>query len=270
MLISKEPLPPNEVKIHVVVPFYNCINWIERCLNSVKIQTHSNLGVVVMDDASTDGSSLVAAKICENEGWTYHRNEVNHKCPENIWLGVSLTNAEDGDVIFLLDGDDYLPHDGVIARFGEIFAEADTWFTYGQYMSDPPDYRCTPASAPSTETIIDRTYRKVSCFFNHPLVFRKFLFDSIPVDQLKDNSGNWFKAGYDRSIVYPLIELSTPTPSGRDGGETDHWRFINEVSYVYNSINSESEWRLGLEEANVVDQVHYREPLNPLGSTDEQ
>lgn len=259
--ISREPVAPQDVQIHVIVPFYNCQRFISRSLLSISDQTHTKVNVVAIDDCSSDSGGTYAKMICERAGWTYHRNETNLKCPHNLVIAVELTKAEPRDVIFILDGDDYLPHEGVLARWAEIFAEADTWMTYGQYMSDPPDWHCTPA-VPAPEAA---NWRKVQpIFFNHPIVFRKFLFDAIPHSEFQDYDGNWFQAGYDRTLVYSLMELASGRK--RDDGKdiTPHWRFINEVGYVYNSVNPNSEWRLGQAEADKTNIIHDRPPLNPL------
>lgn len=269
-IIDREPVAPKDVKIHVVVPFYNCYGraFIHRCLRTIQDQVHPHVNVVVIDDASDDGSSWYAEGICKELGWTYHRNDTNLKCPHNIWLGVQKTRAELRDVIFLLDGDDYLPHERVLSRVAEIFAEADTWMTFGQYMSDPPDYHCAPAIPPTEHTVRHRTFRTAPMFFNHPIIFRRFLFDSILESEFKDKEGNWFQAGYDRTIIYPLLERATgETYFDKFYGEElqrVYWRFINEVLYVYNSENPQSEWRVVSAEARHVDQIHLRPPLTPL------
>lgn len=266
--ISREPIAPSDVQIHVIVPFYNCQRFISRSLLSIADQTHSKVNVVAVDDCSSDSGGTYAKMICERAGWTYHRTETNLKCPHTLVVAVELTKAEPRDVIFILDGDDYLPHEGVLARWAEIFAEADTWMTFGQYMSDPPDWHCTPAVLPPESATIERSWRLARpIFFNHPIAFRKFLFDAIPHTEFQDDDGNWFQAGYDRTLVYPLMELATSFPRDDENWKIRqpvHWRFINEIGYVYNSVNPNSEWRLGQAEAEKTDIIYDRPPLNPL------
>ena len=263
VLLNREPMASEEVKIHVIVPYYNCHEYLDRCLGSVMDQTHKKLNVVLIDDASSDGGSGSGEDIANKSGWTYHRNDENMKCPHNIWLGVQKTGAHPQDVIFLLDGDDYLPHERVLARTAELFAEADTWMTYGQYMANPPDWRCTPAVPPPHRAVFERNFRQINIFFNHPIVFRRFLFDAIPLEEFKDNEGNWFQVGYDRAIFYPMIELATSYPQWKK--QELHWQFINEVSYVYNSENPISDWRVTPNNGySIIDQVHTRPPLKPL------
>jgi GT2 family glycosyltransferase len=42
--------------ISVIIPAYNAASWIAECLESVLVQTHKDLEVIVVDDGSTDGT----------------------------------------------------------------------------------------------------------------------------------------------------------------------------------------------------------------------
>ena len=48
-------------RISVVVPFYNNVDQLGDCLDSIAAQTHADLAVIMVDDGSTDGSTEVAA-----------------------------------------------------------------------------------------------------------------------------------------------------------------------------------------------------------------
>ena len=64
--------------ITVVVPVYNVEDYLERCLASLSAQTHSNLEIIAVDDASTDGSGTLCDRLAEKEP----RLQVVH-LPEN-------------------------------------------------------------------------------------------------------------------------------------------------------------------------------------------
>ncbi len=95
-------------QISVVVPFYNNVDLLGDCLDSIAAQTHSDLGVVMVDDGSTDGSTEVAAKrAAADPRFTLVRvpnggpgSARNH--------GVA---AGTGEFLAFVDADDLLPPD---------------------------------------------------------------------------------------------------------------------------------------------------------------
>jgi len=233
-------------KITVLIPSYNCEDWIKRCLDSVKSQTVQPSKVVVIDDASTDPSyAEKTLKLCKQYGYTFLRNDKNEKCPYNLWLGVKILNPDENDIIFLLDGDDFLPHPNVFQRIKEVYQDENCWMTYGNYEPFPHNTGQTLAAAYPEEVIQTRSFRTSGNVFNHPITFRRFLFDQIKEDELKSDNGNWFRGGYDFAIMVPMLEMC--------GGE--HYQFINETLYSYNAINPISDSQINVPLIMETDQL---------------
>ena len=44
--------------ISIIVPVYNTEQYLERCFNSLQLQTLDNIEIVIIDDGSTDGSGV--------------------------------------------------------------------------------------------------------------------------------------------------------------------------------------------------------------------
>lgn len=214
--------------IHVLIPSYNCQPWIERCLESVSAQAHAPVQVLVIDDASTDPHyEPLAREVCERYGFSYHRNERNMKCPYNLRLGIDMLAPKEEDVIFLLDGDDFLPHPKVFSRFAEVYSDPDVWLTYGNYQPHPRNTGQNLAYAYPRQVVKDRSFRTAAACFNHPLTFRKFLWDEVTDADMQTNNGRWFTGGYDMVIMSPMLEMC---------GEK-HYKFLNETLYMYNAVN---------------------------------
>ena len=55
----------NQMKISIVVPIYNCENYLEECLESISSQTYRNIEVLCVNDGSTDKSEKVIDKYIE-------------------------------------------------------------------------------------------------------------------------------------------------------------------------------------------------------------
>jgi glycosyltransferase involved in cell wall biosynthesis len=222
----------------IIVPFYNCEQWLGRCLHSIADQQGS-ARVVLVDDCSTDDSYRIAqeymSRYAARHHWTYVRNAVNKKCPYNIWWAMKEYGTEPEEPVLVVDGDDFLPHEWVLFNLLRVYAEPDTWLAYGQYSSQPFDPNCQRAQDYPIDISQGRSYRRWGNLFNHPLTWRTWLFHQIPVEQLQTPQGEWFRCCYDRALMWPLLELATEHDGRR------HWKCLDDVLYVYNSENPLSE-----------------------------
>lgn len=92
----------------VVIPVYNGESYIEDCIRSVQLQTMRELEIIVVDDASTDGTPVLVANICQQDNRVrLIRNEYNQGVAEARNQGVGQAQA---DWVAFLDCDDaWLP-----------------------------------------------------------------------------------------------------------------------------------------------------------------
>ena len=107
--------------ISVVVPVYNVKSYLKRCVESIRNQTYSDFEVILVDDGSTDGSSL----ICD-EYKADSRFMIIHK--ENGGLSdarnVGIKRAK-GDYILFVDSDDFLDLNALEKLSSEIRSGVD-------------------------------------------------------------------------------------------------------------------------------------------------
>lgn len=96
------------MKISVIVPIYNIIDCLERCVMSIVNQTYSDLEIILVDDGSTDGTEKLVDELALRDG----RIKVIHK--ENggssSARNLGLTHAT-GEYIGFIDSDDYIEPD---------------------------------------------------------------------------------------------------------------------------------------------------------------
>lgn len=94
-------------KFSIIIPAYNCGQYIQNCLESIKAQTFTDYEIIVINDNSTDTTGINVARFIEqnpNVDISVIYNETN--------LGVSATRnigikASSGEFILFADGDDY-------------------------------------------------------------------------------------------------------------------------------------------------------------------
>lgn len=96
--------------ITIIIPVYNVIEYITKCLDSVLKQTYQNLEIIVVDDGSVDGSGHVCDEYAQKDS----RIRVIHK--ENGGLSDARNAALavcKGKYISFLDSDDWIENDFV-------------------------------------------------------------------------------------------------------------------------------------------------------------
>ena len=95
-------------KISIIVPVYNKKEYLKQCIDSILKQTYENLELLLVDDASSDGSG----EICDSYGEADERVRVFHR-PNGGPTAACLTGLQnaDGDYYMFVDSDDYITDD---------------------------------------------------------------------------------------------------------------------------------------------------------------
>lgn len=98
----------NDLLISVIVPIYNTDNYLDSCVNSILNQSYQSYELLLIDDGSTDNSSI----ICDNYSNKYDVIRVFHKKnggPASA-RNLGLKEAK-GDFITFIDADDWVDED---------------------------------------------------------------------------------------------------------------------------------------------------------------
>ncbi len=110
-------------RISVIVPVYNKEAWLRECVDSILAQTYRNMEIILVDDASTDGSG----RICDSYGKKERVRVIHQENGGPTAACVAGMKAADGDYYMFVDSDDFVEPDmlsGMAARLtgekGEI------------------------------------------------------------------------------------------------------------------------------------------------------
>jgi hypothetical protein len=92
--------------LSVVIPFHNVAPYFQTCLESLRTQTFSDFEVVMVDDASDDGSAEIADRFASTDP----RFRVVHSAKVGVGVARNIGIEESaGDLLAFVDADDYVP-----------------------------------------------------------------------------------------------------------------------------------------------------------------
>lgn len=96
-------------RLSVIIPAYNAALFLKEAVDSVLRQGHENLEIVVVDDGSTDETSVIVAGFGDAIRYIRQSNAGPSQARNNGFA------ASTGEVIGFLDADDVWPDDHVAA-----------------------------------------------------------------------------------------------------------------------------------------------------------
>lgn len=93
------------VLISVIVPIYNIVEWLPRCVESLRRQTYRNLEIILVDDGSTDNSGAMAEKYAleDKRIRVFHKENGGSSSARNFGISVAR-----GEYLGFVDSDDYI------------------------------------------------------------------------------------------------------------------------------------------------------------------
>jgi glycosyltransferase involved in cell wall biosynthesis len=119
----------------ILTTSYNCAEYIEKCINSIRTQTYTDFKCYITDDLSTDNTREVVKKVIdgddrfiliENETKMYQAGNY-----DQVIRGEYDINGE--DICIEVDGDDWLPDSRVFERVVETYNSGDVWLANGSF-----------------------------------------------------------------------------------------------------------------------------------------
>lgn len=183
----------NTPLLSIIVPVYNILEYLPRCVHSITAQTYTNLEILLVDDGSTDGTG----ELCDSLAKEDERIRVLHK--ENGGsssarnLGISQAK---GEYFGFVDSDDYISPDMYeclyrgIAEYGVKIAqvgrdEIDEQGNLLPNICEPPK---EPEHIGSEDFLRELLMHRGDCSFCTKLVHRDlFREQGFPIGKLNED-----------------------------------------------------------------------------------
>lgn len=214
---------PQEKPFVVVIPSYKQKDCFEVNLGSALAQDYHNFRVIIIDDASPDGTGpLIQEYLKTNDPQKrvkFIQNKTRIGALGNVYKGIWLCKPY--EIVVNLDGDDWFFNENVLKKLNAAYADPNVWVTYGQFVY-------YPCGSPGWAAEVPREIIQQNAFREYPWVttalrtFYAGLFHRIKREDLL-YKGEFYSMAGDLAYMWPILEM---------GGE--HIRFISDVLYVYN------------------------------------
>lgn len=179
--------------ITVIVPVYNILEYLPRCVHSITAQSYHNLEILLVDDGSTDGTG----ELCDRLGAEDERIRIFHK--ENggssSARNLGLLHAA-GEYIGFVDSDDYIDADMyelLITSIKEYSVEAaqigrDEIDEQGNLLPNICEPPIQPEIWESRDFLRELLLHKGDCSFCTKLIHRDlFQEDRFPEQKLNED-----------------------------------------------------------------------------------
>lgn len=100
-------------QIYVIIPVYNCKNYLITSVNSVLEQNYPGISIIIVDDGSTDGSSQLCDELASKYDniITIHQKNGGVSSARNTAIDYLVNSGINNGYISFLDADDFWsPH----------------------------------------------------------------------------------------------------------------------------------------------------------------
>lgn len=186
----------------VVVPAYNCGEFIGPCLDSLRAQTFTGWTALVADDASDDDTAARVRPYLDDPRIRLRTGATRAWLMGNTLAALRSLDLRPNDVVAILDGDDLIRPTCLERLWERHLAGYDLVYTdediQGQDHSVArPFLRTAPVRA------------QTWCF-SQLRSFKAYLFSPLPDATFRDRNGNYFRAAGDLSLYLPMAELAGP------------------------------------------------------------
>ena len=185
--MNKQPL------LTIIVPVYNILEYLPRCVHSITAQTYRNLEILLVDDGSTDGTGHLCDELAKEDDRirVLHKENGGSSSARNL----AIEQAK-GEYLGFVDSDDYIAPDMYEKLYQGIVSYGVTVAQIGRDEIDEQGNMlpniCEPPVEPicfeSKEFLRELLMHRGDCSFCTKLVHRDLLQqERFPVGLLNED-----------------------------------------------------------------------------------
>lgn len=120
-------------KISVIIPVYNCAQWIEQTIQDLLEQTYKQFEIILINDGSTDDSG----KVCDRYALLDSRIRVFHTVNQGVSSARNLgLKKASGSFIRFIDADDRIPPHSLDVLMNPCIDNEDVELVIGRFNTD--------------------------------------------------------------------------------------------------------------------------------------
>ena len=157
--------------VSVVVPCYNYGRFLPTCVGSALDQPGVDVRVLIIDDASTDDSAQIAARLAaEDSRVEFRAHETNHG--HIATYNEGLLEWADGDYSVLISADDLLTPGSLTRAAAVMDANPEIGFVYGHAAKWRDDQPLPEARTEPTGVTVwsGREWLEIMCRIGHTVI----------------------------------------------------------------------------------------------------
>jgi glycosyltransferase involved in cell wall biosynthesis len=236
----------------ILTGFYNAEKYVERSISSIMSQSFKDFTCYITHDMSTDNSVNLIKELIKDDKRFILVEDYDKKLYQAGNFDRTIRhnkNISDDEVLIEVDGDDWLPDSKVFQRINDVYSNPNIWIANGSFRYSNGQ---TGFSSPQQDFL---NLRKSRFTASHIRTWRAFLWRKIKEEDLKDENGNYWQWSGDLCFMYPMLEMS---------GE-EHYKFMNEINYVYNEGNPINEHKVDMSMVNDhAQKIRNKKPYDKL------
>lgn len=217
-------------KISVLIPIFNVEKYLRECLESISLQTLSEIEIICINDGSTDNSLNIARGFAQKDPRFRIVDKGNSGYGDSLNIGIELAK---GEYLAIVDSDDYIDYRMYEKLYQEAIAHDAEIVKCGffEFYDDERGRRFETKSISRDRHDLHRVIcpRKEKKYFYYPMMNPLAIFSA---EFIKKNK---------------IVHNTTPGASHQDMGFwfqtlsfTNRLVFINEPLYYYRQTNPNS------------------------------